>query len=134
MNKKIVLLVLVLCFSMVFAGCGNKPKAPDNFDKDLWEDSVKVVRIIYNTCEKDNNFSVKDENAIEEYFNTYKNRQYDNDKEYEIIYAIDDLYEGYKTYVFRKTTFSDKEYIKQSKDELIKIFDELQNQYKNIIK
>ena len=119
---------------MVFVGCQNTPKAPEDFDKDLWKDSVKIIKVIYSTYEKDNNFSVEDENAIEEYFNTYKNRQYDNGKEYEIIYAIGDLYESYNSYIFRKSTFSDKEYIKQGKDEVIKLFEQLKSNYKNIIK
>ena len=135
MNKKdVLLLILLLCISIIFVGCGDTPKAPDNFDKDLWQDSVNVVRIIYNVYEKDDNFSVKDEDVIKEYFNIYENRLYDNDKEDEIIYIISDLYESYKSYIFAKSTFSDKEYVSEHKNDVAKIFNELQNSYENIIK
>lgn len=134
MNKKIRLLMLVLCLCMVFVGCKSIPKTPEGIDKDLWEDSVKVIRIIYNTYEKDDNFSVKDEDVIKEYFNIYENRLYDNDKEDEIIYIISDLYESYKSYIFAKSTFSDKEYVSEHKNDVAEIFNELQNSYENIIK
>ena len=134
MNKKIRLLMSVLCLCMVFVGCQSIPKTPEGIDKDLWEDSVKVIRIIYNTYEKDNNFSVEDEDIIKEYFSTYKNRLYDNDKELEIIYTVSDLYEKYNSYIFAKSTFSDKEYINKHKNDVTEIFNELQNSYENIIK
>ena len=67
MNKKIRMLMLILCLCMVFTGCqGNIAKTPDNFDEDLWGDSIKVINIIYDTIKKEDNFSVGDEKIIEE--------------------------------------------------------------------
>ncbi|HSH52726.1 MAG TPA: hypothetical protein VK982_13455, partial [Bacteroidales bacterium] len=120
---------------IVFVGCEDKiPETPENFDKDLWEDSVRVIRIIYDTYEKDNNFSVDDEDAIEEYFDIYKNRLYDNADEYELITNIQDLYKNYKTYIFSKSTFSNEEYVKQDKEKVSKCFSQLQDKFGDLVK
>ncbi len=135
MNKKILLLVLVLCLSMIFVGCGkNIPKAPDNFDKDLWEDSVKVIRVIYSTYDADNNFSVEDEKLIKEYLDVYKNRLYDNNEEYILIKNINQLYKNYNSYIFSKSTFSNEKLVNASREEVDKILDELENDYNGLIK
>lgn len=126
-------MVLVLCFSIIFVGCNNStPKAPDNFDKDLWEDSVKVIRVIYSTYDADNNFSVEDEKIIKQYFDTYKNRQYDNIKENKLIRQIDELYETYGRYIFAKK--ADLNLQTSHKQDCKQMFDNLQNQYDGLIK
>lgn len=132
MNKKIILLVLLLCFGVVLNGCSNKiPKTPDNFDKDLWRDSVNIINIIHDTIEKENNFSVEDENVINNYLETYSNRIYDNIQENHIIKSISDVYKNYNDYLLSKklelsiSLEKDKEKLEQSLLSLEKLYEEL---------
>lgn len=50
MNKRVVLLVLILCISIVFVGC--KKKAPEGVSQDFYDDMVKysdeLIKIVKN--------------------------------------------------------------------------------------
>lgn len=134
MNKKLILLLVLVLITSVLGGCSNTPKAPDNFDKDLWKDSVKIVSIIYKTYEKDDNFSVKDEDLIEAYFDTYQGRQYNNSSEYEIIKLIQNLYKEYKGYLTTKRTFSDISMAEKDKEIVDELFQEIRDKYELLTK
>lgn len=124
-NRKLILiLVLIVCMGIV-GGCS---KTPDNFDKDLWQDSMKVVKILYTTYERDNNFSVKDEKVIEEYFEVYKNRGYDNIDELALIKKISEVYKSYTTYTL-SVIYKDeeKEILDVKIAELQVLLDKIQN-------
>ena len=42
-NKIVVLIIFMFIIMVVFSSCS---KPPDGIDRDLWQDSVKVVKII----------------------------------------------------------------------------------------
>ena len=133
MNKRlIILLASMICICVTAIGCGKQmPKTPVNIDNDLWEDSIVVIRIIYNTYEKDNNFLVEDEDVIEKYFDTYKGRMYDSIEENELINTVDNLYRDYKTYLYSKRVgLKDKA---EDRQKVKNQFKELQNRYENIL-
>ena len=47
----------MLLILSVLGGCKNKiPKTPENFDQDLWRDSVEIMDVLYTTIEKEDNF------------------------------------------------------------------------------
>lgn len=132
LNKTTILILSILCINIFISGCTNKP--PEGIDKDLWRDSVKVVKIIKDTFDKDNNFSVKDEEAIEEYFKTYKGRLYDNIDENILVNNIYKLYDEYGIYISRKKTFSNQNFIDESKNRFINLLDKLGELYENLSK
>jgi len=102
-NKKLVVILLILNLVLIFAGCTpTMSKIPDNFDSDLWTDSVEVSNIIYATYNSNNNFLVEEENIIKQYFKTYENRAYDNIDENKLINRIKKVYNNYNTFVIRK--------------------------------
>jgi len=132
LNKIVVLMILVFV-AVVFTGCSSKP--PEGIDKDLWRDSAKVVKIIKDAFDKDNNFSVKDEEVIEEYFKTYKGRLYDNIDENILVNDIYQVHDKYTTYIFSKKTFSNKQIVDNDKQKVVDLLDKLRNTFdENLIK
>lgn len=137
LNKRIILWIVILLIIGILSGCkGKSPKVPENFDKDLWQDSIKIISILYTTIEKEDNFSVEDENKIEKYFNTYQNRNYNNLDETILISSIKEVYKNYnkfitaeslnyKTPVLKELVQEDKENFENSLLELKKIYKEL---------
>ncbi|HHU60328.1 TPA: hypothetical protein GXZ34_05355, partial [bacterium] len=107
----------------------------EGIDKDLWRDSAKVVKIIKDAFDKDNNFSVKDEEVIEEYFKTYKGRLYDNIDENILVNDIYQVHDKYTTYIFSKKTFSNKQIVDNDKQKVVDLLDKLRNTFdENLIK
>ena len=103
MNKKLVVILLILNLVLIFVGCiPRMSKMPDNFDSDLWRDSVEVSNIIYAAYNSNNNFLVEEEDIIKQYFKTYENRTYDNIDENKLISRIKKAYNNYNTFVIRK--------------------------------
>lgn len=123
----------MLLILSVLGGCKNKiPKTPDNFDDDLWQDSVKIMDILYTTIEKEDNFSVEDENKIEEYLKTYQNRFYDNRDEYALEGNICEVYNKYIRYLIAKT--NDSYFLPDREREFNEAMNELQQLYEKLIK
>lgn len=129
----------MLLILSVLGGCKNKiPKTPENFDQDLWRDSVEIMDVLYTTIEKEDNFSVEDENKIKEYFATYHNRVYSNIDEYVLINRIYKVYENYnefvvmksfncKTPILKKMVQEDKEKFENSLLELKQAYEEIKS-------
>ena len=116
---------------VIFSGCS---KPPEGIDEDLWRDSVKVVKIIKDAFDKDDNLSVKDEEFVDRYFETYKGRLYDNVDERYLINDIKDLYDKYKSYIVSKTIYSNQESIDRRKQNFEKTLRDFESHYKNLIK
>lgn len=132
-NKRLILILVIILFTSVLGGCSKTPKVPDGFDKDLWENSVKVISIIQKTYKDDNNFSVEDEDKIEEYFDIYQGRRYDNKKEYEMIKSIQNLYKEYSGYIYSKRVFDRDGFLTiEHKDNIEQILQDLQDEYKSL--
>lgn len=121
MNKKIVLLVIAALIITIFSGCNKTLKTPDNFDNDLWRDSMKVIDIMYETIEREDNFSVEDEDIIKKYFKTYKGRVYNLTDEYNLIYNIENVYSKYISVIS-----STPVYLDEKKDNLGLAIEDLQ--------
>lgn len=128
LNRIAFLIILMLCISIILSGCGT----PEGFDSDLWRDSVKVVKIIKKAYDKDDNLSVRDENFIDDYFEKYEGRIYDNPKEYELIKDLKKLYYEYGVYISSLNDDFDK-FLKIIKHDIDDIFIKLKNDYKNLI-
>lgn len=128
--NKILFLIILLCVCITLIGCGT----PEGFDSDLWRDSKKVVKIIKKTYDRDDNFSVKDEEFIDKYFETYKGRTYDNTKEKQLIKDIRDLYIKYRVCVFNKKSSSNKKIKRLHKQDMEERFQNLKDNYKNLVK
>lgn len=131
-DKKLILLLILVLTMGILGGCEKTQKTPDGFDEDLWRDSVKVVKIIYDTYEKENNFSVEDENTIKDYIETYKDRAYNTTNEPKLINRINKVYESYTEYLISKkiNSYFLEEDEKNFKDALLKLqdlYDEIQN-------
>ena len=131
LNKIVVLIILMFMVSTILSGCS---KPSDGIDKDLWQDSVKVVKIIKDAFEKDNNLLVKDEEFVDRYFEVYKGRLYDNKDEKYLVDDINDLYNKYKSYIVGKTIYSNQESIDRRKQNFEKILRDFESHYKNLIK
>lgn len=123
-NKIVVLIILMFMVSTILSSCS---KPPDGINRDLWQDSVKVVKIIKDAFEKDNNLSVKDEEFVDRYFKIYKGRLYDNKDENILINNIQKLYKNYKTYLFSKKTFSDEDFVNEDKQKVLNLFVKIEN-------
>ncbi len=133
LNKRIILWIVILLIIGVLSGCkGKSPKVPENFDKDLWQDSIKIISILYTTIEKEDNFSVEDENKIEEYLKTYQNRFYDNMDEYALEGNICEVYNKYIRYLIAKT--NDSYFLHDREREFNEAMNELQQLYEKLIK
>lgn len=128
--NKILFLIILLCVCITLIGCGT----PEGFDSDLWRDSKKVVKIIKHAYNKKDNFSVKEEEFIDNYFDKYENRVYNNFDEHEIIINIKEIYKNYNIYVFSMATFDDEKVIKLMEDNFKKSFQNLKDNYKNLVK
>ena len=130
-NKIVVLIIFMFVIIVIFSGCS---KPPEGIDEDLWRDSVKVVKIIKDAFDKDDNLSVKDEEFVDRYFETYKGRLYDNVDERYLINDIKDLYDKYKSYIVSKTIYSNQESIDRRKQNFEKTLRDFESHYKNLIK
>jgi len=133
LNKRIILWIVILLIIGILSGCkGKSPKVPENFDKDLWQDSIKIISILYTTIEKEDNFSVEDEGKIKEYLNTYQNRFYNNMDEYTLEGNICEVYNKYIEYLIAKTDnsyfLSDREReFNNAMNKLQQLYDKLTN-------
>ncbi len=97
------MILLILSIGLIVIGCtSTMSKVPDNFDNDLWVDSIKVINIIYDTYDNNNNFLVEEENIIEQYFKIYENRVYDNIDENKLINRIRKVYINYNDFLISK--------------------------------
>lgn len=133
LNRKIIWGIILLLILSVLGGCKNKiPKTPENFDQDLWRDSVEIMDVLYTTIEKEDNFSVEDENRIEEYLDTYQNRFYNNMDEYALEGNICEVYNKYVSYLIAKT--NDSYFLPDREKEFNKAINELQQLYEKLIK
>ncbi len=103
MYKRLIMILLILSIGLIVIGCtSTMSKVPDNFDNDLWVDSIKVINIIYDTYDNNNNFLVEEENIIEQYFKIYENRVYDNIDENKLINRIRKVYINYNDFLISK--------------------------------
>ena len=69
MNKKIILLVLILCISIIFVGCGDKKsKIPEGIGEDFYSDMVfshnDLIKNIKTIKDKDGKITYKDNELI----------------------------------------------------------------------
>jgi len=84
MNKKIVLLLVLILIVSIFTGC--QAKAPEGVGQDFYEDMVECLQKLEKyKGDKENNGS----DIIENYM---KNKTWLTAKEQEIIEAIDEMY------------------------------------------
>lgn len=88
-NKLIILMLLIF----VFAGCSSDKisKAPENFNKDLWVDSVELHSILKGQFEKKKELTENQQKTLKEYQDKYYSNPQKNDAERFVIETLASL-------------------------------------------
>ncbi len=139
MDKKIVLLVLVLCFSMIFVGCGKKkmevefPETPENYRDDFWRVSYAAYALISNSIEEDIDLTDKESEYITDYLKSGA-IEAETLEEKQLVVDISDLAVNHTTVKYLKLKGVSDEEIKEAVKKMTDSLDKLNDFYKNLEK
>lgn len=125
MNKKIVLLLVLILIVSIFTGC--QSKAPEGINEDIWQDCLKMIKILNVAYEEGRLLKTKEEIEIyNKFVDFYDGNNNLNEDEKELVDAI----LGFK--------FNWETYLKYSKNDKIpqedanKHYDKAMEYYENI--
>lgn len=85
-DKRFILLLVVILFVGVLSGCSSPPKAPEGVDQEFYEDMVKSLKKL------EQYKGDRDKNGLDVVEKYHNNKVFLKEKEEKIIEAVNDLY------------------------------------------